>query len=192
MTNDLALFVGQLLRNPREISAVVPSSRMLAQAMARELGPTTGRVVEFGPGTGKITAAILARGVAPENLALYEMNPHFSAALARRFPKVSVVNAPAQQSAREMQDIGAVVSGLPLLSMPKEVRRGILKAAFAILRPGGLFIQFTYGTQPPLSEAALQDLGLEVELGPRVWFNLPPARVYFYRRAAAAVCATRA
>jgi phosphatidylethanolamine/phosphatidyl-N-methylethanolamine N-methyltransferase len=184
MTNDLALFVGQLLRNPREISAVVPSSRMLAQAMVRDLGRDTGRVVEFGPGTGKITEAILSRGVLPENLSLYEMNASFSTALARRFPGVAIINAPAQEAAVAPGDVGAVVSGLPLLSMPKEVQRAIVGAAFAILRPGAPYIQFTYGAHPPVSEGVRAALGLTVEAGPRVWYNLPPARVYFYRRAA--------
>ncbi len=190
MTNDLALFVGQLLRNPREISAVVPSSRVLAQTMVRNLGPDTGRVVEFGPGTGKITAAILGRGVRPENLTLYEMNPTFCTALARRFPGVSIVNAPAQEAALAAGGVGAVVSGLPLLSMPKEVQRAIVGAAFAILTPGAPYIQFTYGAHPPVGESVRAVLDLAVEAGPRVWYNLPPARVYFYRRPAAPVCAT--
>lgn len=191
MTKDLALFVGQLLRNPREVSAVVPSSRILAQAMVRDLGPATGRVVEFGPGTGKITAAILSRGVRPENLTLYEMNPAFCAALARRFPGVRIVNAPAQAAAEAgLGEVGAVVSGLPLLSMPKAVQQDILSAAFAVLQPGAPYIQFTYGAAPPVHNTVRAALGLAVEPGPRVWYNLPPARVYVYRRASHPVCAT--
>jgi phosphatidylethanolamine/phosphatidyl-N-methylethanolamine N-methyltransferase len=192
MTRDLLLFVGQLMRNPREVSAVVPSSRLLAQAMVRELGPDTGRVVEFGPGTGKITAAILSRGVRPEDLTLYEMNPTFCAALARRFPGVQIVNAPAQAAASGPREVGAVVSGLPLLSMPQAVQHAIASAAFAVLRPGAPYIQFTYGTAPPLRNAVRAALGLAVEPGPRVWYNLPPARVYVYRRAVHHVCATMA
>ncbi len=192
MTKDLALFVGQLLRNPREVSAVVPSSRILAQAMVRDLGPASGRVVEFGPGTGKITAAILSRGVRPENLTLYEMNPAFCASLARRFPGVQIVNAPAQASADGPGDVGAVVSGLPLLSMPKTVQHAILSAAFAVLRPGAPYIQFTYGAAPPLHNSVRAALNLAVVAGPRVWYNLPPARVYVYRRAGHPVCATMA
>lgn len=192
MTKDLALFVGQLLRNPREVSAVVPSSRVLAQAMVRDLGPATGRVVEFGPGTGKITAAILSRGVRPENLTLYEMNPAFCATLARRFPGVQIVNAPAQVAATGCGEVGAVVSGLPLLSMPKAVQQAIVSAAFAVLRPGAPYIQFTYGAAPPVHNSVRAALGLAVEAGPRVWYNLPPARVYVYRRAGHRVCATMA
>lgn len=192
MTKDLALFVGQLLRNPREVSAVVPSSRILAQAMVRDLGPATGRVVEFGPGTGKITAAILSRGVRPENLTLYEMNPAFCATLARRFPGVHIVNAPAQAAEAGPGEVGAVVSGLPLLSMPKAVQHAIVSAAFAVLRPGAPYIQFTYGAAPPVRNSVRAALGLAFEAGPRVWYNLPPARVYVYRRAGHPVCATMA
>lgn len=192
MDKDLALFVGQLLRNPRDVSAVVPSSRRLARAMVQDLAPSTGRVVEFGPGTGKITESILAQGVAPQDLTLYEMNPVFCLALRRRFPGVRVVNAPAQEAARELAGVGAVVSGLPLLSIPREIQRGILGAAFAILRPGAPYIQFTYGPQPPVAEPVREALGLSVEPGPRIWHNLPPARVYRYRKATAAVCATSA
>ena len=190
MPSDLSLFVGQLLRNPREISAVVPSSRILAAAMVRDLGPATGRVVEFGPGTGKITEAILDRGVAPGDLTLYEMNATFCRALERRFPGVRVVNAPAQSAAEaEEPGIGAVVSGLPLLSMPRAVQEGIVAAAFTILAPGGPYVQFTYGARPPVDEAVRRTLGLEVRAGARVWHNLPPARVYRYTRASAPVCA---
>lgn len=182
MPNDLMLFIGQLLRKPREISAIVPSSRMLAAAMARGLGPSTGRVVEFGPGTGIITEAILETGVAPADLTLYEMNPIFCERLSQRFPGVRVVNAPAQDAARELIGVGAVVSGLPLLSMPPAIQLSIVRAAFAILGPGKPYVQFTYGPQPSVADPILEALGLTVEAGPRVWQNLPPARVHHYRK----------
>lgn len=180
MPNELVLFVGQLLRNPREVSAVVPSSRVLARAMARGLGPATGRVIEFGPGTGKITQAILDQGVAPSDLTLYEMNPTFCENLARRFPGVRVVNAPAQEAAKELSGVGAVISGLPLLSIPPEIQRGILGAAFTVLKPGAPYVQFTYGPNPPVSAGVSAALKLRHEHGPRIWQNLPPARVYRY------------
>lgn len=182
-TNELALFARELLRNPRDISAAVPSSRALAAAMAREVGPQTGRVIEFGPGTGRITHAILARGVAPGDLTLFEMNPEFSRLLEDRFTGVRVVNAPAQAAAAEAPGVGAVISGLPLLSMPPAIQSEILAAAFAVLRPGAAYVQFTYGRRPPLDDAVRRELRLEVTPGSKVWQNLPPARIYLYRRA---------
>jgi len=65
LTSDLALFRRRHLRNPRQVSAIAPSSRTLARAMTLGLSPKSGKVVEFGPGTGRFTEAILARGVPP-------------------------------------------------------------------------------------------------------------------------------
>ncbi len=58
------------------------------------LGPQTGRVVEFGPGTGRFTEAILARGVPPANLTLFELDDEFAAHLRARFPGVTVHQRP--------------------------------------------------------------------------------------------------
>ena len=42
--------------------------------------------------------------------------------------------------------------------------------------------QFTYGPKPPLPPETIRKLGLRVEVGSKIWLNLPPARIYrFYR-----------
>lgn len=181
--SDLALFARRLLRNPRQVSAVAPSSRFLARAMAQGLGSRTGHVVEFGPGTGQLTRAILAAGVAPGNLSLFELDPDFITHLRRDFPGVDVHHLGADRADEVVTPgVGAVVSGLPLLSMPAAVRQAIVAAAFRLLAPGAPFIQFTYGPKPPLPLDCMENLGLRVEAGAKVWLNLPPARVYrFYR-----------
>ncbi|MDQ2065059.1 methyltransferase domain-containing protein [Xinfangfangia sp. CPCC 101601] len=185
MTSDLALFRRRLLKNPRQVSAVAPSSQTLARAMTLGLGPQSGPVVEFGPGTGRFTAAILARGVPPENLTLFELDEEFVAHLRQKFPGVTVHQAPAQEAARLItQQVGVVISGLPLLSMPEPVRQGIVAAAFEILAPRGRYLQFTYGNRPPLPPELIAALGLTVSRGHKVWANLPPARVYRFRRGA--------
>jgi phosphatidylethanolamine/phosphatidyl-N-methylethanolamine N-methyltransferase len=184
LTSDLALFRRRLLRNPRQISAIAPSSRALARAMTLGLGPDSGPVVEFGPGTGRFTEAILARGVPPENVTLFELDEEFVAFLRARFPGVTVLEVPAQEAAAHVTaGVAAVISGLPLLSMPPEVREGIVGAAFEILKPRGRYVQFTYGPRPPLPAETVTMLGLTVSRGHKIWANLPPATVYRFRRA---------
>lgn len=180
---ELGLFTRRLLRNPRQVSAVAPSSRFLARAMAEGLGPATGRVVEFGPGTGQLTRAILAAGVLPADLSLFELDPDFISHLRRDLPGVSVHHLGADRADTAVAPgVGAVVSGLPLLSMSAPLREAIVAAAFGILAPGAPYIQFTYGPKPPLPPESMEKLGLRVEAGRKVWANLPPARVYrFYR-----------
>ncbi|MEO5614429.1 MAG: hypothetical protein ABIR04_05845, partial [Cypionkella sp.] len=79
--------------------------------------------------------------------------------------------------------VEAVISGLPLLSMPMAVRESIVKAAFEILGPNGTYVQFTYGAKPALSTEQLGRLGLKVIAGPKVWLNIPPARIFIFQRA---------
>ena len=152
--------------------------------MTEGLGPGSGRVVEFGPGTGSLTAAILNRGVSPRDLTLFELDATFAEALRRRFPGVTVHHAPADAArAFVLPGVSAVVSGLPLLSMPAAVRAAIVGAAFDILAPGAPFIQFTYGPKPSVPADIVADLGLRVEQRAFVWRNLPPARVHHFTRA---------
>jgi phospholipid N-methyltransferase len=74
--------------------------------------------------------------------------------------------------------VGAVISGLPLLSMPAQTVTDIVSGAFSYVRPGGAFYQFTYGPRCPIPRAILDRLGLKaVRIGGTVR-NLPPASVY--------------
>lgn len=179
--SDLGLFVGQLLRRPNKIVALAPSSVGLSEKMVERLGPDTGSVIELGTGTGKITDFILGRGIAEENMALVEINSTFVDVLEAKYPKAQVV----QRSATEIEEIeidnvGAVVSGLPLLSMPTSVQREIVGGAFRKLRPGGIFVQFTYGYRPPVDREVRDALGLDWNRSAKVWLNLPPARAYTF------------
>ena len=184
MRADARLFLREALRNPRQISALAPSSPSLARAMAAGLGPRSGPVVEFGPGTGRLTEAILATGLPPDRLILLELNADFVQHLHLRFPGVRVIHAPAQAAPDHLGPVAErVVSGLPLLSMPPALRESIVAAAFRVLAPGGELVQFTYGALDPLTHGQLGRLGLRVDRGPRIWANLPPARVLRFRRA---------
>ena len=77
----------------------------------------------------------------------------------------------------------AIVSSLPLLTKPDAQRSALLDDAFAVMEPCGSFVQFTYGMNSPVpwSEA------FEADVSAPVWLNLPPARVWVYRRKGAAL-----
>jgi phosphatidylethanolamine/phosphatidyl-N-methylethanolamine N-methyltransferase len=183
MPSDLALFLRQLARNPVQTSAVAPSSAFLARAMVAGLGPDSGRIVEFGPGTGVFTRAILKAGVRPQDLVLFEMNPDFANHLRQQFPGVTVHVGGAQDAPKYCEaGVGAVISGLPLLSMSTEVRRAIVGGAFNVLRKGGAMVQFTYGPKPPLDDGSFDALGLTHQRRTKIWLNMPPATVYSFHR----------
>ena len=183
---DEARFIKTWIDNPILTGAVSPSGRFLARMMARAVDPHgDGPIVELGPGTGPITQALLKRGVDPARLVLVELDPAFCQLLRKRFPTVRVVEADAYalgESLRSVlaEDAAAVVSSLPLLNKPDAQRLALLEDAFALMAPGGSFVQFTYGMNSPVPLSAASDYAAEVS--PPVWFNLPPARVWIYRR----------
>lgn len=185
---DEARFLKSWLDKPLVTGAVSPSGKALAKMMARYVDPTgDGLVLEIGPGTGPVTEALIERGVAPERLVLIEYNEEFVPLLESRFPGVKVVRGDGYSVRATLGDaldkpLIATVSSLPLLTKPIAQRVALLEDCFAISRPGAPFIQFTYGLTAPIPREAI---GLTTTAGsPRVWLNLPPARVWIYRRPA--------
>lgn len=181
---DSAVFFGQMARQPRKVASVIPSSRALARAIVAGIDPAKGNVIEYGGGTGKVTEAILGMGVVPENLVVFEINDTFVALLKERFPSVRILPWMAQRvTEAPLDNVTTIVSGLPLLAMPRDVQREILAESFKKLAPGGEYVQFTYGTRPPVAPEIYRDLGLTVEKRTRVFWNLPPASVFVFRKA---------
>lgn len=180
--SSLLLFGREILDNPRAMGAICPSSPTLARRMAQHVPSGSGRVVELGGGTGTVTAALLEQGIDPRQLCVVERSAKLSALLRRRFPEVSIIHGDAAHMSEitgtESGQVSAVVSGLPLRSLEAGTVRDILSQLERVLRPDGLFIQFTYSHRD-----------LRARLSPRfhtihssiVWSNLPPARIDVYQ-----------
>ena len=183
---DLLPFLRAWLAAPLRVAAIAPSGPGLAKAMTAEIDAASMPVIEFGPGTGVFTQAILDAGVSPDRLVLIEAGAVFATLMRVRFPTVRLI----ERSAADLAQIdlfgpgqaGAVVSGLPILSMPKPVVRAILAKAFGELRAGGAMYQFTYGYRCPIADGILAEFGLVANRIATVVINAPPASVYRIER----------
>jgi phosphatidylethanolamine/phosphatidyl-N-methylethanolamine N-methyltransferase len=190
-----ALFLKRWLRRPLAMGAVVPSGRPLSEAMARAtLGAMAGydgHVIELGAGAGHVTKALLSAGIPAERLALVERDPELAAFLRRHFPGPRVLEGDAARlprllGAHGIDHIAAVVSSLPLLSLPADVVSGIVQGVFESLPRGAALVQFTYGPAPPVPRALRERLRLQANSGRRIWRNVPPAVVWTFTRPSAA------
>ncbi len=171
-------------RAPRHVGAVAPSGTHLASAMAREVPQGPGLVVELGAGTGSITDWLLRCGIAPDNLVVVERDPMLARRLRRRFPGCLVLCGDACRLPELLashgftESVKAVVSSLPLLSMPPADRARLIRGVRKLIRDGGAMLQYTYGLRCPIPSRTLERGRVRALRIARVWRNLPPASVW--------------
>lgn len=183
--DDEARFLRSWFERPLVTGAVTPSSKMLARTMASFVDPRIpGAIVELGPGTGPVTEALVRRGIAQERLVLLEYNHDFCKLLQRRFPRATIIEGDAYDIRETLgafltEPAAATVSSLPLFTKPPETRLELLSAAHDLMQPNAPFVQFTYAMTPPVPARSSRYTATRSH---KVWLNLPPARVWSYRR----------
>jgi phosphatidylethanolamine/phosphatidyl-N-methylethanolamine N-methyltransferase len=186
--SDEYVFLRAWMRAPLVTAAMLPSGPFLSRAMAAAVDPSVpGPIVELGPGTGAVTAALIERGVAPERLVLIEYLPEFCEILHRRYPAARVISGDAFEAPEIVKHLNvgplsAVVSCLPLYAKTPESREHLLQGMLGL---GSKRMPFVQATNFPRSPIPFDRRDIAGEPSPRIWFNLFPALVWTYRLAAA-------
>jgi len=197
LRGQLLTFTKLFLRNPRTVGAISPSSRALARVMVADLpvnAPVS--IVEFGPGMGAFTRAILERVGPTARILAMEIEPEFVKKIRQCWPSVICVNTSAEEleslvAAHGLGPVDHIISGLPFASLPAAMTNKILDGVGHTLRPGGTFTQFHYlhGFGMPPGRAFRRDLSARMGGAPTRRFvlrNFPPACVFTWRRAPSA------
>lgn len=183
---------------PRQVGAVMPSGRNLAAAMVEGLPLTAaGSVVEFGPGTGPFTRALLDARPAGHRYLGVELSRHFVNHLRGRFPSAdaaefvhgSAADAWQLHAERGLPPAEAVICGLPFASLPHKVQDGVVTAIDRLLEGGGTFRTFQYVHAFNMANARRFRARMDALFGPgecaaRVIKNVPPACVMSWTRPA--------
>ncbi len=170
---------------PLTTGAVTPSGPVLAQKMAEFIpAQSNNPVLELGPGTGPITKAILEAGISKGRLTCLEYSADFCKHLSEKFEGLNVVEGDAYNMHSSLghivpNSLCAVVSGLPLVSRPMELRLKCIRDAFDLMRPGAPFIQFSYSLASPVT---LNSRMFSWSKTGWIVKNFPPARVWIFRK----------
>ena len=180
-------FIKNWIDQPRAVGAVLPTSASTARKMASLINEASDNpILELGPGTGAITQAILDRGIHPHNLLSVEYSKGFLPNLRKTFPEVRFYHGDAFNLDTVLPNLGdkkfdAVLSGLPLLNFPVESRVRLLEDLLDRLSPGRPVVQFSYGPKSPIPPNFTT-----YTVEPLDWMmrNVPPARLWVYRRVA--------
>lgn len=187
-------FFNRFLRNPREVGALLPSTRHLSRAMLDGLQLEPGAtVVEYGVGTGSFTGAIqeLVRAAECGRYLGIEREAGFVDILRQRFPALSFANDQVERVEQllddhDMRPPQAILSGLPLILLP--TMNEIVERTEQVLAPGGEFRTFSYLQSYPTAAAGrlrrlMRNTFAEFSISPLVWRNFPPAFVLRGRKA---------
>lgn len=188
---QVLLFGRNFLKHPRMLGSIVPSSRFLVERVLAAVSWGGARtVVEYGPGVGTMTRAMLRRLRPDGRLLLLETNGDFVHHLRHTIhdSRLRVEQRSAEEVNTALAEalIGApadaIVSGIPYSTMPTAARTAVLRATSRALAPGGTLVvyQFSRAVLPYL-EAEFPVVERSFELR-----NVLPAHVFVCRRNGAA------
>jgi phosphatidylethanolamine/phosphatidyl-N-methylethanolamine N-methyltransferase len=179
------LFFRRWIKNPRQLGTLAPISLKLATLAAKaaisSYKPGT-PIIEIGAGTGRLTRALLKEGVHPQDLTVVELDSQMCDFLRQTLPHIHVIEGDACHlgtliPAEYVGKVCVIVSAIPLMYLKEEMRRSIIKAAFAVLKPEAEIIHVTYNNKSPLR--FWQDI--QQSRAAATWFNIPPGFVWRFQ-----------
>jgi phospholipid N-methyltransferase len=148
-------FYRQFREQYHTTGSILPSSRALGRAMTRPMRLAKGprRILEVGPGTGAITAAIVRQLRPGDQFDIVEINADFVAFLGQRFAEEAdfrkrraqsrIIHAPLQEvPGTHVYDF--MISGLPLNNFSPELVEDIYRSYERLLKPAGTLTSFEY------------------------------------------------
>lgn len=176
-------FFRSFLAHPRQVGAVLPTSRWAVRDMLDMADlPGARTVAEIGAGTGAYTGEILARLNPEARFLAFEIDPELAEVLSSSFedPRLRTINDSAENIEEYLDGAKAdiIVSAVPFTSLPKAAKESVFGAVAQALAPEGVMVQIQYSTvlQEDLTR---RFASVRRRLSP---YNVPPAFLYACRK----------
>lgn len=181
-TKEKLAFFHAFIAHPRQVGAVLPTSRRTVRAML-DMGslPRARYIIEFGAGTGVCTEEILKRLGPDAQVLAFEIDPGLAAGLVARFDdqRLRVIQDSAENVEAYLDGarVDVIVSALPFTTLPKGLKDKVFGQVTRVLAPGGVMLVIQYST---LLQRDLQRTfdSVSRRVSP---FNVPPAFLFACR-----------
>lgn len=176
-------FIKQYIVKPRNVGAILPSSKSLAVRMIEDIDfENTKCIIEYGPGTGVFTDKLINSRNDNTILLIIESNYDFYMMLKSKYKYVNelfIIHDSAENIDKYLKKYGImyadyIVSGLPFSSLPEKISAAILDKSKAILKKDGKFITFQYTL---FKRELINSYFNRVDIKRELW-NIPPAYVF--------------
>lgn len=175
------IFFKEFLKNRKQIGSIIPSSFKLAKAMVEQIDYTKAKViVELGAGLGTFTDLIAKKIDKNTKLIVIEINDKFYDILKERFKDNDNIIL-IKEDARKLKEIlkecdceiaDYVISGLPFLNFPKEMRDEIFKVVSTSIKYSFIMFQYTKLLEKEILEY------YKILNKKKILLNIPPANIY--------------
>ena len=181
---DYRIWIRNYLKHPIQLGSLLPSSAKVGDLIVDHIRPNNeGPILELGAGTGRVTNAILRKGIKQSNLVLVEKSPDFCRLLNNLFPEATVLCADAMEIDRLSSDLGIegykeIVSAIPLRMISSQVREAIFLKSLNLLKHKGSFSQVTFLPRCPIPDTVIQSASVRLIYNGMSFRNLPPAFVW--------------
>ncbi|MFN3473502.1 MAG: class I SAM-dependent methyltransferase [Blastomonas sp.] len=181
--SSLSIAVREFLRSPQLVGSAFPASRYLVDKLLAPVDWSKVKVaVEYGPGSGPLTRAMLARMPLDSRLVAIDVSPHFTQHLRRTIddPRLLAVTASASSVAEILASHGLrsadlIVTGIPFSTMSPQMGHQIVDASAKVLAPRGQLLAYQMRT----AVAALLERRFGKVRKSFVWRNIPPCHLYW-------------
>jgi phospholipid N-methyltransferase len=179
--SGLAVSVQEFLKQPLSVGSAFPASRWLVDAALKPLDWSRMRlVVEYGPGSGCFTRAMLDRLDRRARIVAFETGAHFVRHLRDTIddPRLVVMDSPAQMVEAGLSEFGpadCIVSGIPFSTLAPGDDEAIMNASCAVLATDGQFVAYQMRRNVL---APLQRHFRRVRED-REWRNIPPCHIFW-------------
>lgn len=180
-------FLQAFIKNPLKVGAIAPSSPELAKKMVEEIVPDEDSVVmELGVGTGSFTKLLQKKVPDKKSYLGIELDKELVKSLRKNFPDMrfmrgNACKAFALHKRSKFGKVEYILSGLPFVSMPKEINDKIFAQIEKFMEEGNCMFrtfQYAHGYYLPPAiklRAFMCDRYGSSEKSPLIVKNVPPA-----------------